>query len=240
MIKKILKISLLTALIVIGITILLLALDNEKQASEITNAPQNIVPVKQYNKEEDKLKYDSLFNLYGKNKKLPCGFELQSLIALSHYPQLRNTNIEFRFTDSKGSLYSQMDVDALLNPWKDRKYVVIIDTVKIIEYTEPTLLENLPYNAQIGVLGHELAHTVSYLDKNGLQLAWIAFRYQTSEKYVVPFENDTERRTIKFGLGYQLLAWSEFQYDIKIKEGKSKRYFSPNQIKEEMKKYAFY
>lgn len=240
MIFKALKIILIILSILVGITSLLLILDNEKQSSDVVLPPQKIVPREKFNKSEDLLIYDSLMNTYGKNKKLPCGFQIQSLLALSHYPQLKDIKIEFRLTDSKGSLYSQIDIKSLLNPWKERTYVVLIDTVKLVEYTRPTLLKNLPYNAQIGVLGHELAHTVSYLDKGGLQLAWIAFRYQTSKKYVIPFENATEERTIKFGLGFQLLAWSEFQYEIKIKEGKAKRYFSPSRIKEEMKKYEFY
>ena len=40
---------------------------------------------------------DSLYQSYGSNKKFVKEFELQSLIALSYYPELKNVPITFEY-----------------------------------------------------------------------------------------------------------------------------------------------
>lgn len=242
MFKRILKICSLVILAVFVVIFVLLLLDKDYSTTEEVSLSieEKTSPKRTYFPHEDSLRHQNLLTEFGQHKNLPKGFEIQALVALSHYPQLKNTEIDFVLRDTKGSLYSQPKVSTVLLPWKKRKYTVLIDTVKLIDYTRPTLLENLPYNAQIGVIGHELAHTIFYLDKKATRLSWTAFRYQFSEKYLTQFENETDIRTIDHGLGYQLLAWSHFQHHIKIQEGKGKRYLSPEQIEETIKNNPLY
>ena len=242
MFKRILKAFSIILIAVIAVVFILLLLDRHYCSPSEANLSfeEKTKPVRSYDRHTDSLRHQSLMGEFGKKKNLPKGFELQTLVALSHYPQLKNVDIDFVLTDSKGSLYSQPKLLTVLWPWKKREYVVLIDTIKLVDYVRPTLLENLPYNAQIGVIGHELAHTVSYLDKKATRLFWTAFRYQLFEEYLVKFENATDIRTIDHGLGYQLLAWSEFQHHIKIQEGKGRRYLSPDQIKVAIKDNSLY
>lgn len=242
MFKKFAKLLALVVVVVVVVVIILLALDNDAIPTEQAQLPpeQRMAPVEKYIEQEDSLRLEQLMDQYGTNKQLPSGFELPTLVALSHYPQLEQCSIDFILTDSKGSLYSQPDFWSVLLPWKERKYRVLIDTVKIQDLSRPTLLKNLPYNAQIGVIGHELAHTVSYLDKSSFALSWIALRYQTSEPYLQAFENDTDRRTIDYGLGYQLLAWSQFQHHIKVQEGRGDHYLSPERIETILTEHEMY
>ena len=91
-------------------------------------------------------------------------------------------------------------------------------------------MTNFPYNAQIGVFGHELAHTVSYLDKNALQLSWVGLKYTFSADYRQQFEQATDRRTIHHHLGYQLLAWSTLIHPKLELEGRGMNYLTPENI----------
>jgi len=199
-------------------------------------------PVRSYPQEVSPEHFDSLQHAFGYKKQLPEGYELQALYALCHFPELREVPIRFYRSDSDISLLSQPAFESLLLPWRERSYNVIIDTVKIKEngWKEPTLLRNIPFNGQVGVLGHELAHIMAYLDKRGLELLWMGPKYLLSPSFREELENATDRRTIEHGLGYQLLAWSESTRLTKNREGKGRLYLSPTQIQYIMEEYPMY
>ncbi len=53
----------------------------------------------------------------------------------------------------------------MLRSARNRTYQVIIDSER--EGTRGALLlKNQPFNAQVGIIGHELAHTVYYLNRS--------------------------------------------------------------------------
>ncbi len=91
----------------------------------------------------------------------------------------------------------------------------------------------------MGVLGHEISHIADFNQRRGLYFVKLLFM-QFTKKAMDIFENNTDRRTIEQGLGYQLLAWStEVRHNLKIKEwggaGKNgiqerERYMSPKTI----------
>ena len=65
-------------------------------------AQDNLVPrgaVREYLEHEQRTNFDALLLEFGNNKKLPNGFELQTLLALRHYPELRDTKINFIVDD---------------------------------------------------------------------------------------------------------------------------------------------
>lgn len=206
------------------------------------------MPQRAYIGAQDTPRYQALRQKYGNKKKLPKGFELQALIALSHYPQLRNTRITFEVVPTMIPLASRPNPLSLLQPWREREYLVVISSKSSIKSVEPILLKNLSYNAQIGVLGHELAHTVFYLDKSSLDITRIAASYPLPS-YRIKFESDTDRRAIKHGLGWQLHQWSKetlaaFGRDEEDQNDKQstieRSYLSPSQIEEFMKKLPQY
>ena len=183
---------------------------------------------------------------FGKNKQLPQGYEMQALQALSYYPELKDIEIHFLIQPAWIPLSSRPHPWRLLLSWKKRIYLVVISS-KTVDFMEPILLKNLPYNAQVGVLGHELAHTVHYLDKSGPSLAWTAGSYLNSS-FRRKFERDTDKRAIAHGLAYQLYDFAVFvrQQFEKLEEVPSgmeeaeDSYLSPEEILEEMKQYDFY
>lgn len=195
----------------------------------------------EYSADDYMEKVDSLKVLYGKNKILPKGHELQALLALSHYPELRDVHIEFVQTETMIPLSSRPKVFTKMKSPEQHKYLVVIST-KSTASLEKVLLKNLPFNAQVGVLGHELGHTVFYLNKGFFDVLRIGISY-LFPGYRETFEKDTDRRTINHGLGYQLHSWAQF---IRDKDDKEKRgegdsfldkyYLTPTQIKAAMER----
>ncbi len=232
-------------LLLLGVGIALLLLADSVHQYPTPLPPERLLlraPSRQYLPLQQSASLQQLRERYGKNKILPKGYEEQALIALSHYPQLEEVPIRFELTETLIPLASRPDVWSVLLPWKPREYCIIIST-KSIEMLEPILLHNLSYNAQIGVLGHELAHTVYYLDKHSMEHAGIAFRY-LFEDYRKEFERATDQRTIAHGLGYQLLAWAkEVKASFKGDETQStmeNTYYSPQEIEEAMERLPLY
>lgn len=191
---------------------------------------------------KDSSVYSKLLITFGKNKKLPSGFELQALIALSYYPQLKEIPIHFLIQESIIPLSSRPNPYSLFTPWKKKEYLVVISS-KSYDFLEPILFKNLPFDEQIGVLGHELAHTVYYLDKSALQLAGMGVNYLFF-RFRKNFERETDKRAISYGLGYQLHSYATYVRKVLNRkdlpqnlDSVEESYLIPAEIKEEMKKY---
>jgi hypothetical protein len=165
-------------------------------------------PKKFFNPEDiDSTKYAQLLAEYGKNKILPQGFEKQTLLALSFFPELKEIAIEFRIKKKHSPLLARPKIaSAIFNPGKNRKYLIIISN-KTLPYMERILLKNLSFNAQVGVLGHELSHISYFVKHSRLVLLKVAFG-NLSRPYMDRLEYKTDGIAIDHGLGWQLLSWS--------------------------------
>lgn len=172
------------------------------------------------------------------NKQIDSTFRQQIIGALMFYPELKNIKIKFKIKKAITPLSARPSVWATFQKPKNRKYLIVISSASIGKL-ELILLKNLSFNAQVGVLGHEISHIADFNQRKGLYFIKLLFM-QFSRKAMDVFENNTDRRTIEHGLGYQLLAWStEVRQNLKIKEwgGATKngiqereRYMSPETI----------
>ncbi|WP_435624894.1 hypothetical protein [Flagellimonas sp.] len=193
------------------------------------------------------------YEQYTSKKKFPEEIRPQVLTALSYYPQLRDTRITFRFRKRKTPLTSRPRILHVFLPKKWRAYVITISTETTESFT-PILFSKLPYDAQIGVLGHEIAHIVDYRDQTSFQLISLGFKLG-NPSFTDEFEFKTDERAISFGLGFQLLHWSSFvRKSLGIVEWKgasqaletgnapkvSQRYMNPETIKDYMAKNPIY
>jgi hypothetical protein len=167
--------------------------------------PNNVV--REYSQSVAQRRYDSLLAEYGTNKELPLGYELQTLLALSHYPQLKNTKIKFIVDNVDIPLSSRPHWASMLNSASNRTYLVVIDSQRT-NANDAILLKNQPFNAQTGIIGHELAHTVYYLDRSVFQI--IADAVCQLSDCRVGFERATDKRLVDFGLGWQRYDHSVF------------------------------
>lgn len=238
MLKKRIFRGLKITLSVFALFLLLVFLLGDASGQEEAHAFSQQV-VQQYKAEDFVGKLDSLNALYGKNKKLPEGYEIQALLALSHYPELKDVPIEFVLKKTLIPLASRPKVFTKLAGKPKQAYSVIISTGST-ENLNKIILENLPFNAQIGVLGHELGHTIFYQDKGFFDILKIGICYLFNG-YRATFERDTDKRTIAHGLGPQLYDWAKFirEQDDNNKRGEGddfldKYYLTPKEIAELM------
>jgi hypothetical protein len=179
---------------------------------------------------------DSLRADYAQNKKIPKAYELEILLALSYFPELKNTKITFKTAKIKTTLNARPTVGSLLfKKRQKRHYVVRINTSK---KKGKVLFPDVPFDAKVGLLGHEFCHFIDYNHKHLGAVLGRLFAYLGS-KSKEHFEKEIDEMAIDKGLGWQLYAWSYYVLnDSKASEEykafKAKIYLEPDEILELM------
>ncbi len=207
-------------------------------------------PIKQFVKEH----HDSLvYPKFAHRKIIPKEIREQALIALYFYPELKDVDVVFRYRKTITPLSSRPQVLSAFKKSKNRTYIITIST-KSNKKLSPILLSNLPYNAQIGVLGHELGHVAYYNGKNTGQLLGLFYKIWNT-KFVDKFEFNTDLIAIDHGLGYQLYDWSAYvrsvlnvpewrgasdKYPTKEEVEPNQRYMNPETIEKFMESKTIY
>lgn len=182
---------------------------------------------------------DSLRRLFGNNKVIPQAYERQALIALSHYPELANTHIRFEESAISTTLNVRPALGSLLlHNKEEREYIIRINNEKEDSVIN---LAQVPFEAQIGLLGHEFAHIADYAQQNVWGIVSRLFSYMNDKKKQA-YEKQTDRITIVHGLGLQLHEWSHFvlfQSNAKVayKRFKKYMYLQPNEIVQYMQEH---
>ena len=87
-------------------------------------------------------------------------------------------------------------------------YIITISDRSSAKLT-PILFKQLSYEAQVGVLGHELSHVADFSGMKLSGLIRLGFGH-LSRRYIDRFEYRTDSLCIEHGLGKYLLAWSIF------------------------------
>lgn len=159
-------------------------------------------------------------------------------IALSHYPELENVAIVFRGRMRIVPLATRPAYTSLAKPHRRRTYYVTI-SVKTIPMLKPILFDSLSPEAQVGVIGHELAH-IADMERFGFWgFVKHGIRYTFSESYGDAFEYRTDSLAIVHGLGKALKAWSTevrqklgttFFQQQQSKQKSRERYMNPETI----------
>jgi hypothetical protein len=188
--------------------------------------------------------YTALRTEFGKHKRVPSSIEKPILIALSYYPELQGTHIKFRIKRRHTPLQTRATWLGVFKRKEKRDYVVTISDSTEPMLT-PVLFKNVPFNLQIGVLGHELAHVADFSNYSSLGIIWHGVK-NISPAYVDKFEYKTDGICIAHGLGYQLLMWSENLRkqmntinwrgpDYTHKPQNTERYMNPSTIQQQIK-----
>lgn len=192
----------------------------------------------------------TLKSKFGYQKTLLADYEKQMLIALSYFPDLKDIKIKFRLRNRETPLATRPTFFSMFRSAKKRTYIITISK-KSTNYLDTIIFRNLNYNAQIGVLGHELCHISDYLNKGFGEMSSIAFIQIFSKKAVDKFEFNTDLNCINHGLGYQLLDWSiNVRGNLKrvnwlgavnlTADEKSERYMNPFTIMDILSKHPLY
>jgi len=155
-------------------------------------------------------KLDSLKKQLDSNKRLIPKYELATLTALQHYPELRLTKIVLETKNLKTTMVARPRGLNVLKRKGKRKYVIYINDTEQVKVP----VDSASFNAQVGVIGHELAHIVDYETKSSLSILGNSIGY-VSHNFRRKFETATDQRTIDHGLGWQAFDWSFFVYHYK-------------------------
>lgn len=156
---------------------------------------------------------DSLKAVVGPDKGLPEGFEIQALLAYSAYPELKGVKIDMELTQSGAPMESNFNIWSLFGPGSKRHYRVLLNNAQNTPYDE-ILLRSLPFDAQVGILAHELGHVAYYHRHNTLQIAKWGLSYLFKDEFHVAHEQSTDLMPVYHGMGSQIWQYAYYvRYD---------------------------
>jgi hypothetical protein len=153
---------------------------------------------------------------------IPDVIESEARIALSHYPELANTPIEFKFKKhiKKSTMQAQPEFLSVFKSKKNRSYKILIsEKIKIADTIYYT--KDIPSEIMIGWLGHELGHVIDFEQRSGLNLIGFGISYLTSKKYIRGAERRADSYAVTHGMEMYILATKEF---ILKKAGLTQKY----------------
>ncbi len=156
---------------------------------------------------------DSLLAIIGNNKGLPEGFEIAAAIAYSAFPQLKDVDIDMILTQDGAPMESTLAIWSLFGPRKNRHYRILLNDAQQ-SYYEPILLRSLPFDAQVGILAHELGHIVYYEELNIFRFGKWGLMYLLDDEFRATHERTTDLMPVYHGLGSQIYQYAYFvRYD---------------------------
>lgn len=183
-------------------------------------------------------KIDELRSKFGQKKiNIPEHLELSILIALSFYPELADSQIKFKQRKINTTMNARPTLGSILfRKKKNYRFVVRINSSK---KDSIIAVNSIPFNAKIGVFGHEFFHFVDYQKRISFHLTKRLFSYSNKTKKEA-FEKEIDLGTIGRGLGWQLYDWSNFVLNesnatTDYKEFKRSIYLEPEEIEQAIK-----
>lgn len=174
---------------------------------------------------------------------VPPKHEEPIFLALSYYPELTDIAIEFVFKKIKTTMATRPTIGSYLKRTGNRKYRILINDNK--EGFDGILFENIPYNGQIGIVSHELAHIVDFEHRNTWQLLGVGVKFM-NKKGRASFEKTIDLLTIYKGMGWQLRDWAACAMGgcpgatPDYVAFKRSNYLSPAEIEKEITKLKIY
>lgn len=173
------------------------------------------------------------------HKKIPKVIETEILKALSFYPELQQTPIEFVFKQKikKSVMLAQPDFKALLKG--KRAYKIKISALFRLTHTAIPI-HQIPKDIMIGWLGHELGHIMDYESRSISGMISFGLGYLFSTQYIRQAERVADTFAVNHGLGSYILQTKNFilhhaelpqQYKDKI----ARLYLSPDDIVEQVR-----
>ncbi|MFD2565108.1 hypothetical protein [Aquimarina rubra] len=171
-----------------------------------------------------------------KNKIIPKSISKEVSTALSHYPELEEVHIDFKFKSSlnKSFMKAQPKFSSLLNSKSKRKYVILMSRKFKIDGLELSI-EDVPSKVLVGWIGHELGHILDYHHRSSINLVFFGLRYWLSKNYIREAERVADTYAVTHSMKDYILETKKFilnhsslseRYKARIKE----LYLSPDEI----------
>lgn len=175
--------------------------------------------------------------VYYQNKSIPIDILEPVKEALSYFPELEEVNISFELKENiNGSvMQAQPKLLSLFVDKKDnRKYKIKI--TRELDFGDTIVpIQDVPEDALVGWIGHELGHVMDYVRRSSTNLMKFGAKYFLSDKKVVEAELMADGYAIGCGLGLQILATKEYilnqdGFDDEYKDKIRNLYMSPDMI----------
>jgi hypothetical protein len=175
--------------------------------------------------------------IYAKNKSIPESIRKVTLEALSFFPDLLETEIDFEFKKKIGGsvMQAQPKVGSLVfNNRHNRAYRIKISRYLELE-DENVPIEELPHDVLLGWIGHELGHVQDYLNRSAVNMMGFGVKYYCSHKFVTEAEIAADSYAVANGMGEKIIATKNFvlNHDRLPDDYKNKirtLYMSPGEI----------
>ncbi len=180
-------------------------------------------------------KIDSLEKTDGINKVFFKNIKLPALAALQYFPELDSVPIYFTRKKLGTIMAARPRLNFLFRRKRNREYLILLNEKPL--YSD-SVFNNLPFNAQVGIIGHELSHINYYTHLSNFGIIIFGFRYLFMKKEI---ERATDYTAIQHNLGWQL-------YDVRrhvllnknidnyYRHNKISNYLSPTEIVKDTEK----
>lgn len=166
----------------------------------------------------------------------PESIRQKAAMALTFYPDLKDTRITFKFKDNirRSTMQARPEFLSIFCKRQRRSYKILISRrFKIAGMDFKT--KDIPPEVLVGWLGHELGHIVDYKHRSGLNLLFFGARYLISDRHIRSAERNADAVAVSRGMEEFILKTKEFilnhsaitpTYKNRIK----KYYLSPEEI----------
>ena len=188
--------------------------------------------------DQEEIEIDSKENVKYKNKTIPVILLDPVLKALSFFPELEEVDITFELKGkiSGAVMQAQPKIFSLFVDGKEnRKYKVKI--TKELDFGDNGVLpiEEIPFDALVGWIGHELGHIMDYLNRSSADMMHFGMRYMMSKQKVTEAELTADGYAIGCGMGPHILANKNYilnndDFEDDYKEKIKNLYMSPQMV----------
>ncbi|HVG14567.1 MAG TPA: hypothetical protein VM935_06390 [Chitinophagaceae bacterium] len=179
---------------------------------------------------------------FAHNKCIPVSIEKNVLQALSFFPELKETRIDFIFKKKiKSSIMQAQPVfGSLLRGRKNRRYRINISREFKLLHSQMPILQ-IPDTVMIGWIGHELGHILDYETKSNGGMISFGYRYYFHDAFVKKAEMMADSLAVDRGMGHYIVATKRFILDHAelpqaYKDKIARLYLSPDVIVEQVKR----
>lgn len=149
------------------------------------------------------------------NKSIPEVIAEEVESALSYYPELANTHIEFVFSKNikNAFMVAQPKWYGIFQKKKNRAYIIKMGREFQLNDNKSVPIEDLPENVLEGWIAHELGHIMDYKDRSGIAMMGFGICYITSKRFLINAEQMADIYAIDHGLGSFLISTKHFILD---------------------------
>lgn len=172
------------------------------------------------------------------NKIIPDSIRKEAIEALTFYPELYETAIEFKFKDDikKSTMQAQPRFASFFKAKENREYVILISRKIQIE-GEHFSMEDIPSDVKVGWIGHELGHVMDYRDRTNIGMLIFGIKYLFSSAHIKEVERTADMFAIQHGMGDYILMTKNFilenaDLSHEYKERIRRLYISPEEVME--------